>query len=88
MRDRVAEHFGEDLLFLDPPEVFDKCIVGVGFRCASEPVVVYDAEKCIAAIMEGGLDRDDAVDHFNFNVSGAYVGPRTPMFLDTLPRDD
>jgi hypothetical protein len=25
---------------------------------------------------------DEAVEHFDFNVSGAWVGPQTPLFID------
>jgi hypothetical protein len=80
-REELAAQYGEDLLFLDPPEHFDRCIVGVAHRCGMEPVVVYDEEEVINSLMLGGMDREEAEEWFNFNTAGAYVGPRTPMFL-------
>jgi hypothetical protein len=80
-REELAAQHGEDLLFLDPPESFDRCIVGVAHRCGMEPVVVYDQEEVINSLMLGGMDREEAEEWFSFNTAGAYVGPRTPMFL-------
>lgn len=81
IRTRLAEEFDDELLLLDPPEHFDRCIIGVAERCGMEPVVVYDREHCIDSMMLGGLDREEAEEFFEFNTAGAYLGPRTPMFL-------
>lgn len=80
-REVLAEQYGEDLLFLDPPEDFDRCILGVVHRCGMEPVVCYDQEEVINSLMLGGMDREEAEEWFSFNTAGAYVGPKTPMFL-------
>lgn len=73
IRDDLAD--GDDeLLFLDPAETFDSCIVGVISICGRENVVCYDRDKCIAAM--GGDE-----EYFEFNTAGAYVGERTPAFL-------
>lgn len=84
MRERLAEQYDTGLLFLDPSGVFDPCVVGVAYRCGMEPVVVYDREAVIGALMQDGLDRESAEEFFEFNTAGAYVGPRTPMFLERL----
>lgn len=81
IRSQLAEQHGEDLLFLDPPESFDRCILGVVYRCGMEPVVCYDQDEVISSLMLGGMDMEEAVEWFDFNTAGAYVGPRTPMFL-------
>lgn len=61
---------------------FEAAIVGIAEGCGRSPAVVYDREKCIAILMErDGMDRDEAEEFFDFNVSGAYVGPGTPVFL-------
>lgn len=80
-RDRLADRVGEDLLFLDPAEQFDSCIVGVVYRCGMDPVVCYDEEKVIQSLEQSGMDREEAEEFFSFNTAGAYVGPQTPMFL-------
>lgn len=81
IRSLLAEQYDEGLLFLDPPESFDSCILGVVFRCGFDPVVCYDQQAVIEALMLGGMDMEEAVEWFDFNTAGAYVGPKTPMFL-------
>lgn len=45
-------------------------------------VAVYDAEKCVDILMErDGMSQDEAIEFFEFNVAGAYVGEKTPLFL-------
>jgi hypothetical protein len=81
-REELAATYGDDLLFLDPPEQFDECILGAVYRCTAEPVVCYDQQKVIEALMRSGMDEDEAAEFFDFNIACAYVGPRTPMFLE------
>lgn len=79
-RDELAELTGdEELLFADG---FDGAILGVAERCGQPPVVVYDRQKCIDILMErDSASYEDALEHFSFNVIGAWVGERTPMYL-------
>lgn len=87
IREQLAEQYGEELLFLDPPEDFDRCILGVVYRCGMEPVVAYDEEQVLAALVLGGMDAEEAQEWFSFNTAGAYMGPRTPMFLAKVAAD-
>jgi hypothetical protein len=88
IRDQLAENFGEELLFLDPPDTFDPCIVGVGFRHGNQPSVIYDTALCLQALAEkDGMDDLEALEYFDFNIAGAYVGEHTPIFL-TRPEAD
>ena len=80
-RQLIAEQYGEELLFLDPPEQFDSCIIGVANRCGMDYVVVYDEAKIVEALMSDGMSEEQALEHFDFNIAGSYVGERTPMFL-------
>ena len=83
-REELAEIYDDELLFLDPPETFDPCIAGVAYRWCVGHVVVYDKDKVIERLVADGMEHEEAVEHFDFNVSGAYVGERTPMFLERL----
>jgi len=73
----------EGLLFLSE-EKFDKAIVGIADRIGMEAVVVYDTTKIIDILEEEGMDREEATDYYEFNILGAYVGERTPMFIGLL----
>ena len=82
-RDEIACKL-EDALFLDPPKIFDKCIVGVAERAGGMSAVAYDMDKCIRALMYAHKwSHDEAVEWFEFNTVAAYVGDRTPVFIDT-----
>jgi len=81
--DRVAEMLPDtELLQADG---FDEAIVGYAEVWTDKGrgiVMAYDREKCIDVLMErDGMDRDEAVEYFEFNVAGAYVGEMTPCFV-------
>ena len=35
-------------------------------------------------LMADGTSEEDALEHFNFNIIGGYVGERTPIFLTNI----
>jgi len=83
IRDWVTEIVmdeNEDAIFFDG---FDDSIVGVGGQANGTVVVIYDEQKIIANLMKDGLDYDDALDYYFFNIKGAYLGESTPIILRT-----
>jgi hypothetical protein len=42
--------------------------------------LVYSVSKCIAILQKDGMTEEDALEHFSFNISGAYVGEQTPIW--------
>lgn len=65
-------------------EGFDDCIVGF----STKGIVVYDANKMIAKLIErDGMTDEEAVEFFNFNIECAYVGEKTPVYA-WLEQDD
>ena len=78
------ESFNEEALTADG---FDDAIIGIGERCGQPSLVAYDRDKCIQVLMDrDGMDYEEAVEFFDFNVAGAWVGENTPMFI-TLWQD-
>jgi len=63
---------------------FEDAFIGMGWQGGNEPCAVYDREKCIEILVEQGMEHDDAVEYFEFNVAGAYVGKQTPIFLERI----
>ena len=83
VRDDLAEEHGEDLLFLDE-EFFVKAIVGVVHQF-NNTVVCYDKNMVIELLcVENEMSEEDALDYFYYNTIGAYVGEKTPAFLELL----
>ena len=82
IREELANNF-EGVMLLEP-ETFDAAIVGVTERCGQDPTVCYSIEKILDVLMADGMDYEEAVEYYNFNMVGAWVGERTPTFLNTL----
>lgn len=60
---------------------FDEAILGV-VQIFDEYHVCYDREACLKILQErDGMTREDAVEYFDFNVTGASMGDGTPAFL-------
>lgn len=76
IREELSEEYG-DLLFADG---FDDAILGVAERIGMEAVVAYSTPKIIE-ILSRDMTEDEAVEYFEFNILGAYVGERTPIFV-------
>ena len=70
----------EDFLFEDG---FDEAILGVGRRATQPEVVAYDYEKCVQILVERDeMTEEEAREYMEFNVVGAFVGERTPVFIE------
>lgn len=81
-RDEIAENYPE-LLVLDP-EYFDAAILGVVNRI-NTAAVCYSESKIIEILMEeDGMDYDEAVEYYQYNILGSWLGEHTPMYLEEL----
>ena len=86
MRQEIVDEFGDDeFLFLSEPE-YDEAILGVARRIGQEAVVAYDYNKVcdIASALINDDDPTNVVEYVEFNIIGAYVGDRTPVFVDIV----
>ncbi len=60
---------------------FDEAIVGV-VQCFNKQLLCYSTAKILTIMMErDGMSELEALEYFNFNIVGAYVGAYTPVFL-------
>ena len=79
IRETIAEDY-PDLLVLEP-NYFDKAIIGMVQRIGLD-AICYDRDKVIEILMEEeGMSFDDAIEHFEYNIIGSWVGDSTPLFL-------
>jgi hypothetical protein len=59
---------------------FNDAIIGIS-QCEN-PKAVYSIKKCIDKLIErDGMSKDEAIEFFSFNVSGSYMGEKTPIFI-------
>ncbi len=66
---------------------FEDAFLGVAhpWQNGKVAVAIYDRDKCLTILMNrDDLDYEEAVEFFEFNVCGAYVGEQTPIFV-SLP---
>ena len=78
---KILEDY-ENVLIADG---FDDAVIGI------EPLtmrVVYDIDKVIEILMDQGMDHDEAIEYYEFNIVGAYVGEQTPLFVNTYASRD
>jgi hypothetical protein len=63
---------------------FEDALIGYGTRFSYD-VAVYSTAKCLEILMKrDGMTDEEALEYFEFNVTGAYVGENTPVFLEDL----
>ena len=73
LQDIIDQYADEQILIADG---FDEAVIGIDER---EMRVVYSVRKCIE-ILTRDMSEEDAIEHYNYNVSGAYVGEKTPIW--------
>jgi hypothetical protein len=63
---------------------FEDAFVGSTISAFSrEQVAVYDHDKCLLILMhDNGMSEEEAIDYFNYNVIGSWVGEDTPVFMN------
>jgi hypothetical protein len=74
MINEIIERY-EDETFLKA-DGFDEAIIGVDETTMR---LIYSVSKCIEILMRD-MSEEDAMEHFSFNVSGGYVGEKTPIW--------
>ena len=80
IREKLRDHYDDDLLFADG---YDGAIIGVCGGCDSGRVA-YDTQKMVEICMsDQGMDCDEANEWLDFNTFCAYVGDRTPIYIFT-----
>lgn len=50
-----------------------------------DPIACYDYDLVIQSFIEEGMTEEEAIEHFEYNVIGAWVGERTPCYLRRMP---
>lgn len=79
MIDKILNWFpGDEFL---KAEGFDEAIIGIDEDTMK---LIYSVSKCIE-ILKKDMEEEEAVEYFNFNVKGAYMGDKTPIWcIDDL----
>ena len=69
----------EDLIKMDG---YDDCLVGVVERFGQDSYFIYDKELVLTKLQkDSNMSYEEALEYYEYNQLGAYVGERTPAFL-------
>lgn len=82
----VGKELLEEIIEAYPDETFlkadglDDAIIGIdpdSYR------LIYSVSKCLDILMKNyDVDYEEGLEYFNFNVSGAYMGEKTPIWCE------
>lgn len=78
LQEIVEYYYDEEILKADG---FDEAVIGIDENSMR---LVYSVKLCIEKLVTEGMSMEDAIDYFNFNVSGAYVGEKTPIWCHDM----
>ena len=72
----------DDLLWADG---LLNAVIGIATRADGMRVVCYSIEKIIEVFMtRDGMTEEEAYEFYEFNVACAWVGDKTPIFVETV----
>ena len=75
--DQIVENYpDEEILKADG---LDDAILGIEENSMK---LVYSKSKVIEILMSEDMTEEDALEHYYYNIVGAYVGEKTPIFVE------
>lgn len=84
----IIQRFQDDYDEILTLDGFDDALLGIVVGAYRQPVACYDHRKCVEILMKrDGMDEEMAEEWMDFNVTGAYLGELTPLFVH-IWRDD
>jgi hypothetical protein len=77
--------FEGDIVILDG---YEEALIGISNLPNIGYVAVYSSSDIIKNLMDNDLmDLDTAEDYFLYNILGNYIGEKSPIFVETVPKD-
>lgn len=73
--DEIVEMYSDESFLT--ADGFDEAIIGVDENSMR---LIYSVTKCLEILQAQGMDETDALEYFSYNVSGAYMGEKTPIW--------
>jgi hypothetical protein len=75
----IIENYSEETFLI--ADGFDEAVIGFEAKSGR---LIYSSKKCLEILVEEGMSHEDALEHFEYNVTGSYVGEQTPIFMETV----
>lgn len=74
--DEILEEFPEEEFL--KADGFDDAVIGLEYNTMK---LVYDMNKMIDILVKEGMQYEEAVEYLEFNTWSAYVGEKTPIYI-------
>lgn len=71
---QIKQQYQEEILLA--ADGFDEAIIGIDEATMR---IIYSYKKCIEILCRN-MSEEDAMEYFSFNVSGAFMGTKTPIW--------
>ena len=80
MLEEIVEYYpDEEILKADG---FDDAVIGIE---EGSMRLIYSVRRCIEILItDEEITLEDALEHFSYNVSGSYVGEKTPIWCEDM----
>jgi len=80
MLEEIVEYYSdEEILKADG---FDDAVIGIE---EGSMRLIYSVRRCIEILItDEEMTLEDALEHFSYNVSGSYVGEKTPIWCEDM----
>ena len=81
MLEEILEYYPDETFL--KADGFDDAVIGVEI---AEPMrLVYSVKRVIEILItEDEMSMEDALEHFEFNIRGSYVGEQTPIWCGDM----
>ena len=77
IRKQLAEISPQALLI----DGMDEALIGIGGQF-NQSLAVYSVEKILSCLEQQGMTQEEAVEYFEFNIRGCWMGEQTPVLVD------
>lgn len=77
----MMEQLGEENPKALLADGFEDAFIGICERFGQQPLAAYDYFKCIDILVSQGMTEEEAMEYFEFNTLGAWMGEGTPVFI-------
>lgn len=78
LQEQIADE-NPDALFADG---LDEALIGPARRCGQPTLAAYSVSRALRILVErDGMTYEEALEFFEFNTAGAWVGENTPMWI-------
>jgi hypothetical protein len=77
MLEQLIERYEDDELLI--ADGFNDAIIGIDEQSMR---IIYSTQRCIQTLIDGGMDLEEALEYFDYNVKGSYVGEKTPIWCE------